>query len=119
MEWIDVDTRHRSAFRGVGAFRAGQNGCVGSDGTRRIACRTRRVGRAAVPCVALFAGSIMGIQTLLTANRRRLAVVALSLVLGAAAALAKPQTTTPAPDVSLKILNETVPPGGLAQVKLF
>ena len=61
----------------------------------------------------------MGIQTLLTANRRRLAVVALSLVLGAAAALANPQTTTPAPGVSLKILNETVPPDGLAQVKLF
>jgi hypothetical protein len=61
----------------------------------------------------------MRFQTPPTAKRRRLAVVAFSLVLGAATALAKSQTTTPAPDVSLKIQNETVPPGGLTQVKLF
>jgi hypothetical protein len=60
----------------------------------------------------------MSFQTRPTAKRRRLAVVAFSLVLGAAAALANSQTTT-APDVSLKIQNETVPPGGLAQVKLL
>jgi hypothetical protein len=60
----------------------------------------------------------MSFQTHPTAKRRKLAVVAFSLVLGAAAALAKSPTTT-APGLSLKIPDETVPPGGLAQVKLF